>query len=105
MLTAHSVPEALRRLENEAVDVVLLDLVMPEVDGYTLLRTIRHHPEWRALRVIVITAHADEPSPLRVSQVTVTAAGGLPPLRALRWLQALLTGEENDDRHSARSPG
>jgi signal transduction histidine kinase/CheY-like chemotaxis protein len=105
VLTAHSAAEALWRLENEAVDVVLLDLVMPEVDGYTLLRTIRHRPEWRALRVIVVTAHADEPSPLRVSQVTVTAAGGLPPLRVLRWLQALLTGEENDDRHSARSPG
>ena len=37
-------------------DVILLDLMMPEMDGFQLITALRDHPEWRRIPVIVITA-------------------------------------------------
>jgi CheY-like chemotaxis protein len=44
--------------KNPDVDVVLLDIMMPELDGYETLRRIRNEARWRALPVIAITAKA-----------------------------------------------
>ncbi len=37
-------------------DVILLDLMMPEMDGFQLITALRDRPEWRRIPVIVITA-------------------------------------------------
>jgi CheY-like chemotaxis protein len=50
--------EALQRLEQEAVAAVLLDLVMPGMDGRELLRRLRDDPRFVGLRVIVTTGHS-----------------------------------------------
>lgn len=39
-------------------DLVLMDLQMPEMDGYATTAAIRAHPEWQHLPVIAMTAHA-----------------------------------------------
>ena len=59
VVTAASGPEALATLEEADVDVVLLDLVMPDMDGREVLRRIKEHPEWRATPVIVISGSQD----------------------------------------------
>lgn len=51
--------EALRALEGEAFDLVLLDVVMPGLDGVAVLRAIRAHPRWRAIPVVMISALDD----------------------------------------------
>jgi two-component system cell cycle response regulator len=51
--------EALEVLRREPVDVVLLDLVMPELDGYATLQAIRDDPVLRHTPVIVVSG-ADE---------------------------------------------
>jgi adenylate cyclase len=48
--------EALARLADAAPDVVLLDLIMPEMDGFELLDELRHDEVWRRLPVVVVTA-------------------------------------------------
>lgn len=59
VVTAGNGEEALRTLEQADVDVVLLDLVMPGMDGREVLRRIKEHEEWRATPVIVISGHQD----------------------------------------------
>jgi class 3 adenylate cyclase/CheY-like chemotaxis protein len=59
VVTAASGEEALRTLEGSDVDVVLLDLMMPGMDGREVLRRIKEHPEWRATPVIVISGRQD----------------------------------------------
>jgi signal transduction histidine kinase/CheY-like chemotaxis protein len=48
--------EALARLREEKPDLILLDLMMPEMDGFQLVAALRQEPNWREIPVIVITA-------------------------------------------------
>jgi PAS domain S-box-containing protein len=47
---------ALVEVERQLPSVVLLDLNMPEMDGFTFLRRFRANPEWAAVPVVVMTA-------------------------------------------------
>jgi CheY-like chemotaxis protein len=50
--------EALERIAEERPDAVLLDLDMPGLDGYGVLREVRRQPDWAGLRVVAVTAYA-----------------------------------------------
>jgi DNA-binding response OmpR family regulator len=51
--------EALARLKEGGIDLVLLDHMMPEVDGLTFLSGIRRFPKWKNLAVIMLTGLRD----------------------------------------------
>jgi phosphoserine phosphatase RsbU/P len=54
--SAHDGEEAITRLEASAFDLVLLDVMMPKVDGYQVLAWIKDQPRLRDLPVIMISA-------------------------------------------------
>ena len=67
---------ALELLEREAIDVVLLDLLMPRLDGYETLDRIKSREALRHVPVIVITAVDDMESVVRF--IELGAADYLP---------------------------
>ncbi len=58
-LPAYGGRQALEAVATEPPDLVLLDLMMPEVDGYQVLAALRREPKTRHLPVIVVTASAE----------------------------------------------
>jgi DNA-binding response OmpR family regulator len=48
--------EALARLETQAVDLILLDVMMPEMDGHDVLKELKMNDPWRDIPVIMISA-------------------------------------------------
>jgi len=60
VITASSGEQALDLLASSGTDLVLLDIVMPGIDGYEVCRRIRTKPDTAFLPVIMITASGDE---------------------------------------------
>jgi class 3 adenylate cyclase len=58
--TASSGEEALEVITQSPVDLVLLDIVMPGMDGYQVCRRIREQPDTAYLPVVMVTASGDE---------------------------------------------
>jgi DNA-binding response OmpR family regulator len=48
--------EALSALDGTPPDLLLLDVMMPEFDGYEVCERSRARPEWNATRIIMLTA-------------------------------------------------
>ena len=51
---------ALKAMEDKVPDLVLLDVMMPKRDGYDLCQMIRAKPEWKDVRIIMLTAKGRE---------------------------------------------
>ena len=58
VLEAGNGEEALEKVLQEEPDIILLDIQMPALDGYEVLRRIRANPRVAALPVIAVTAFA-----------------------------------------------
>jgi signal transduction histidine kinase/CheY-like chemotaxis protein len=76
--TAFGGAEALRLIETDRPDAVFVDLIMPGLDGYTLIETVRHDPRLTAMPLFAVTAQAASSDPLTADGVTIVQSGGLP---------------------------
>ena len=47
---------ALQAIDERCPDLILLDVMMPKRDGYSVCQTIRANPAWKDLRIIMLTA-------------------------------------------------
>lgn len=56
VLTADDGIRALKKVEEEHPDLILLDVMMPVVDGWEVLSTVKKNPETRAIQVVMLTA-------------------------------------------------
>lgn len=62
--------QGLQMLQEESPDVVLLDIVMPRMDGYEMLRRMRADSSFSDLPVIVLTALDTDAHEGRITDVT-----------------------------------
>jgi len=59
VLRAGTGQEALTQLEcHDDIDAVLMDVMMPEMDGFEAMRRIRGHEDWKDLPIVALTAKA-----------------------------------------------
>ena len=57
--TAASGPEALQQLRRSRVDLILMDLMMPVMDGYEVYHLLRENPLTKEIPVIIVTAKGE----------------------------------------------
>jgi two-component system sensor histidine kinase/response regulator len=60
ILPATSGEQALRRLAARRVDLILLDLLLPGMDGIEVCRRIQENPEWKEIPIIFLSAVDDK---------------------------------------------
>jgi len=53
--------EGLEKLKSEKIDLVLLDIMMPKMNGYEMLKRVRENPQTRDMPVMVLTNLNDRP--------------------------------------------
>jgi two-component system alkaline phosphatase synthesis response regulator PhoP len=59
IVTAENGIEALEKAESERPDLILLDVMMPEMDGFAACAKLKSSPETQAIPVVLLTAVAD----------------------------------------------
>ncbi len=48
--------EALRKVDEMVPDLVILDVMMPKLDGFEVCKAIRANPAWSTIKIIMLTA-------------------------------------------------
>lgn len=56
---AESGRDALEKVEAADPEVILLDVMMPGMDGLQVCEKLREHPEWRTIPIMLLTAKDD----------------------------------------------
>ena len=60
VITAYNGREALKKVDEERPDLIVLDVMMPYMNGLETLKQLRANPKTRALPVIMLTAKAQD---------------------------------------------
>ncbi len=74
VIEASSGPEAIARAAREKPDFILLDMMMPGMDGAATLQALRANPETSAIRIVFLTAKA---LPSEVERLLQLGAAGV----------------------------
>ncbi|MBE7550735.1 MAG: response regulator [Anaerolineales bacterium] len=88
ILLARDGQEALTILQECRPQVILLDLVMPNMDGFQLLELRRQHPVLSKIPVVIISARDPAGQPIVSSMVAATLGGGLSLSQLLASIEA-----------------
>jgi two-component system chemotaxis response regulator CheY len=68
---AESSQDALKILDDGAVDLLITDLVMPEMDGFDLVKAIRREKRHRKMPVLIISGQAEKEHILKASRIGI----------------------------------
>jgi len=92
VLCASSGAEALVTAAEQIPDVILLDLMMPEMDGRATLRQLKSNPTTQAIPVILVTAKAQAFQPSHIPDLNVAAVLAKPcrPLKLAAEISKIL---------------
>jgi excisionase family DNA binding protein len=94
--------EAGLKLDRFKPDLLLLDLMLPGVDGFSICQRVRADPELRSLRIVAITGYASADNLQRIFAAGANACLGK-PFRKEQLLQAV--DEQAEQAKQNPSPG
>ncbi len=97
--------EALAIMGEQRPDAVLLDLLMPDVDGYTVLKSMRRDDRLRDVQVVAVSAHALSADMPSIGLVGIARRGGFAADQIVRCLKACFdTLQVPPEVHSEPAP-
>lgn len=90
--TASSGQEAIDKAESEQPDAILLDVMMPDMDGLTTFQALQANPQTRHIPVILLTAKVQASDYRRYSEMGITGTIAKPfePLELANQVAHLL---------------
>ena len=99
VVTAFDGKEALEKVEAENPDLVVLDVMMPYMDGFEVLQNLRKNQATRDLPVIMLTAKAQDADVFRGWQSGVDCYLTKPfnPMELLSFVKRIFTAQQEDD--------
>lgn len=94
--------EALQAILKETPDLLILDVMMPKMDGYEVLQRLRQNDDYRNLPVIMLTAKKEIPDKLKGLDIGADDYITKPfnPQELLARVKSLLTLREEQERKS-----
>ncbi|MDI7277186.1 MAG: ATP-binding protein [Anaerolineae bacterium] len=96
---------ALHLLRTEQPQLMILDLVMPGMDGLQVLREKTQDPAIRQIPVIVASAKGLSGEPMRIDRIAITSYGGLPVASLLACIQAVTGVTPGAPKQDCPGPG
>jgi diguanylate cyclase (GGDEF)-like protein len=69
VIPATSGEKALQIVENEKIDLILLDIMMPNMDGFEVCKVLKNNPDTKDIPIIFATAKTDEQSIAKAYEV------------------------------------
>jgi two-component system alkaline phosphatase synthesis response regulator PhoP/two-component system response regulator VicR len=105
VVTAFDGKEALEKVASENPDLVVLDVMMPYMDGFEVLQTLRKNPSTRDLPVIMLTAKAQDADVFRGWQSGVDCYLTKPfnPMELISFVKRIfksIDDNEGDNRYN-----
>jgi len=99
VVTAFDGPEALKKVEGERPDLVVLDVMMPRMDGFEVLKRLQANPETREIPVIMLTAKAQDADVFRgwASGVSAYLTKPFNPLELITFVKRIFSGTDEYD--------
>ena len=92
---------ALERLQEAVPDIIILDLMMPEMDGFELVAALQENPQWRSIPVVVVTAldlSAEDRARLNSGVESVLLKESFKPADLVDGLRRLVAGARKLER-------
>jgi len=56
VMVAFSGEEAMEIIAEKKVDLILLDIMLPVIDGFEVCQRVRENPQWNKIKIILLTA-------------------------------------------------
>lgn len=99
VVTAYDGREALTKISEERPDLVILDVMMPYMDGLETLKQIRANPGSRDIPVIMLTAKAQDQDVFAgyTSGVDIYLTKPFNPMELLTFVKRIFTEMESDE--------
>jgi two-component system alkaline phosphatase synthesis response regulator PhoP len=96
VVTAFDGPEALKKVQSEKPDLVVLDVMMPKMDGFEVLKRLQANPETREVPVIMLTAKAQDADVFRgwASGVSAYLTKPFNPLELITFVKRIFSGAD-----------